>query len=107
MLVGTPCTPDGSGGCQPRSGAQFGGALWALDAASGAMLNNGKPVLLTGDHIRAPAAVDGEWVFVQDDGADLYGLTIDPNVQGDLEPPRAARAPPEVAFCSARRVDRG
>jgi len=78
LLVGTPCTPDGNGSCQTAIGAQFGGALWALDAANGTILNNGKPVLLTGDHIRAPATVDGKWVFVTDAGADLYGLTLDP-----------------------------
>ena len=78
LLVGTPCTPDGGGGCQITIGAQFGGALWALDAGSGTILNAGKPVLLTGDHIRAPATVDGKWVFVTDAGAELYGLTLDP-----------------------------
>ncbi len=81
VLVGTPCTIDNSGGCQPTVGANFGGALWALDAATGALLNNGKPLLLTGDHIRAAPVVDGNWVFVEDDGAGLYGLTIDPNVK--------------------------
>jgi hypothetical protein len=78
LLVGTPCTPDGSGGCQAAIGAQYGGALWALDAANGTILNGRKPVLLTGDHIRAPATVDGQWIFVTDAGADLYGLTLDP-----------------------------
>ena len=78
LLVGTPCTPDGSGGCQTIIGAQFGGALWALDARDGTILNSGKPVLLTADHIRAPATVDGKWVYVTDVSADLYGLTLDP-----------------------------
>ncbi|HEY6235469.1 MAG TPA: hypothetical protein VIW69_10240, partial [Candidatus Elarobacter sp.] len=78
LLVGTPCTPDGSGGCQTIIGAQFGGALWALDARDGTILNGGKPVLLTADHIRAPATVDGKWVYVTDVSADLYGLTLDP-----------------------------
>ncbi|HEV2740596.1 MAG TPA: hypothetical protein VGU66_18695 [Candidatus Elarobacter sp.] len=78
LLVGTPCTPDGSGGCQAIIGAQFGGALWALDARDGTILNSGKPVLRTADHIRAPATVDGKWVYVTDVSADLYGLTLDP-----------------------------
>jgi hypothetical protein len=81
VLAGTPCSFDGSGGCLPTIGATFGGALWALDASTGALLNGGKPVLLTGDHIRVPAVVDGLWVYVQDNGADLYALTLDPNVK--------------------------
>jgi hypothetical protein len=81
VLSGTPCSFDGSGGCLPTLGGTFGGALWALDASTGALLNGGKPVLLTGDHIRVPPVVDGLWVYVQDNGADLYGLTIDANVR--------------------------
>ena len=79
VFVGTPCSSDGNGGCLASIGATFGGALWALDASSGALLNNGKPVLLTSAVIRAPATVDGAWVYVQDTFANLYGLTIDPH----------------------------
>jgi hypothetical protein len=91
VLVGTACTSDGAGGCAPTIGAAFGGALWALDASTGALLNGGKPVLLTADHIRVPPVVDAKWVFVQDNGADLYGLTLDPNFKAIQNSSRATR----------------
>ena len=81
VFAGTPCSSDGAGGCAPAIGNAFGGALWALDAQDGTVLNAGKPVLLTGDQIRAPATVDGNWVFVTDNSANLYGATIDPSVK--------------------------
>ena len=80
LFVGTPCSADGSGGCLATIGAN-GGALWALDARTGQLLGGGKPILHTPDHIRMAPVVDGKWVFVLDDGADLYGLTIDPGVK--------------------------
>ncbi|HEY0381485.1 MAG TPA: hypothetical protein VGC72_04750 [Candidatus Elarobacter sp.] len=91
LLAGTGCTTDGNGGCLASYGATFNGALWALNASTGVMLNNGKPLLITSDHIRAAPVVDGQWVFVQDDAAGLYGLTIDPNVRAiaGLHPLRA------------------
>ena len=84
LFVGTPCSPDGSGGCRATIGAN-GGALWALDARTGALLGGGKPILHTPDHIRMAPVIDGKWVFVIDDNADLYGLTIDSNVKAVAE----------------------
>jgi hypothetical protein len=91
VLAGTACTSDGAGGCTAAIGATFGGALWALDASTGALLNGGKPVLLTADHLRVPPVVDGKWVFVQDDGASLYGLTLDPSVPAIQNSTRVVR----------------
>lgn len=100
VFTGTPCSPDGNGGCGPTITTN-GGALWALDAVSGVLLNNGLPVLLTGSHIRAPAVADGTWVYVQDDGAGLYGLTIDPSVKA-IQARRSAVIPRETWYPSKR-----
>jgi hypothetical protein len=54
------------------------GALWELDASTGNILNNGAPILYTNSSIRAPATIDGNWVYVVDTAGDFYGLTIDP-----------------------------
>ena len=51
-------------------------ALWMLDASTGAILNNGNPILYTNTPIRAPVTIDGDWIYVLDQGGDLYGLTI-------------------------------
>ena len=48
-------------------------------------------MLLTADHLRVPPVVDGEWVFVQDNGASLYGLTLDPSVPAIQNSTRAVR----------------
>ena len=56
-----------------------GGAEWAIDATTGNVLNGGAPILLTNQPIRMPATIDGNWVFVLDNGGNLYGLTIDPS----------------------------
>jgi hypothetical protein len=100
VFVGTPCTSDGNGGCTgttdvvahrasaalvrpkiccapPGSGR---GALWALDATSGAVLNNGLPLVLTNAPLRAPPTIDGNWIYVIDMSGNMYGLTIDPSV---------------------------
>jgi hypothetical protein len=76
VFLGTPCKVDVTEGC---SGQQFGGALWALDASSGAVLNNGRPIFTTPKAIRMGAVVDGDWVFLLDEYGDMYGYTIDPN----------------------------
>ncbi len=101
VFVGTPCMPDGVGGCKgdisqtaiarstsssirkpalccgpPPSG--LGGAVWALDAATGAILNSGMPLFTTPGTLRMPPTIDGNWVFVLDNAGDMYGLTLDP-----------------------------
>jgi hypothetical protein len=105
VFVGTPCAPTGAGGCagsvtaasahrstpvanarkpalccSPPS-ATVGGAIWALDAATGAVLNGGNPLLTTPAVIRMPPTIDGNWLFVIDNGGDMYGLTLDPSVR--------------------------
>jgi hypothetical protein len=98
VFVGTPCYPDSSGGCTGDLGlgtktgqsssrkpliccnppsSNLGGAVWAVDAASGPVLNGGKPILTTPGILRMPPTIDGNWVYVLDNGGDLYGLTID------------------------------
>jgi len=64
------CSPAGSGG----------GAVWALDASTGAVLNGGTPLIITGAALRMPPTIDGNWLYVLDNNGDLYGLTIDQTV---------------------------
>ncbi len=80
VFMGTPCTPNGSGGCGAASGTP-GGALWAVDATTGTVLNNAEPLIITGDNIRMAPSADGLWLYVLDDSGNFYGLTIDPTVQ--------------------------
>ncbi len=54
--------------------------LWAVDATDGNVLNGGAPLLTTANLMRMPPVVDGLWVYVMDQGGNLYGLTIDPKV---------------------------
>jgi len=57
------------------------GALWAVDAASGALLGSGgNPLLVTGDNIRMAPSADGLWIWVCDDSGNLYAYTVDPSV---------------------------
>jgi hypothetical protein len=79
VFIGTPCTSNGNGGC--GSGGAANGAIWAVGAATGSVLNGGKPVLITGDDIRMAPSADGLWVFVLDGSGNLYGLTVDPSVK--------------------------
>ena len=97
VFVGTPCTPDGNGGCSGSAGTTATaavrvrpqiccappgsgrGALWALDASTGAVLNGGKPLIYTNAPLRVPPTIDGNWVFVLDNSGNMYGLTLDPN----------------------------
>jgi len=78
VLSSSPCQLDMSGGCTGTSGT-YGGALWALDASSGAILNGGNPLITTPSAIRMGAVVDGDWLYLFDNNGDLYGLTIDPS----------------------------
>ena len=77
VLLGTPCTQSGNTCGSPGA---LGGAVWALDASSGAVLGGGNPILLTGDHVRMAPTVDGLWMWVLDESGNLYGLTVDPSV---------------------------
>jgi hypothetical protein len=56
------------------------GALYALDASSGALLNGGNPIFTANSSARMGPIVDGDWVWVSDSGGDLYGFTTDPSV---------------------------
>jgi len=89
--MGTPCTPDGNGGCGAPGNVQ--GALWAVDGTTPNVLNGGKPLLITGDNIRMAPTVDGLWIYVMDDSGNLYGLTVDPNVKGTAARPGRRIAP--------------
>jgi len=63
--------------CAPAGSS--GGAVWALDASTGNVLNGGDPLIVTGSPLRTPPTIDGNWIFVLDNGGNLYGLTIDPS----------------------------
>jgi hypothetical protein len=63
------CAPAGTGG----------GALWALDASTGTVLNGGNPLIITPGPIRMAPTIDGNWLYVIDNTGDMYGLTIDPS----------------------------
>jgi len=80
VFVGTPCSPDGRGGCSATATSQSGGAMWAVDATNGAVLNNGKPIVMTGSVIRMAPVIDANWVYVTDNSGHLYGFTTDPSV---------------------------
>lgn len=56
-----------------------GGALWAIDASTGVVLNGGAPLLQTSGPMRVPPTIDGKWIFVLDNSGNMYGLTIDSN----------------------------
>jgi hypothetical protein len=70
---------NGTGGCA-ASGSPIGGALWAVDATVGTVLNGGAPLLITASQLRMAPSADGDWLFVMDDGGNFYGLTIDSTV---------------------------
>lgn len=78
IFSSSPCPADANGGC--TGGGTPGGAIWALDASSGQVLNNGKPLLITPGEIRMEPTVDGNWMYVYDNNGDLYALTLDPSV---------------------------
>jgi hypothetical protein len=79
VFIGTPCTSNGSGGC--GTPGTLNGAVWAVDATTGTVLNGGKPVLITADNIRMAPSADGLWLWVYDDSGNFYGLTVDTTVK--------------------------
>jgi hypothetical protein len=100
VFIGTMCTSSGNG-CSATTATSItrsrgtlrrgpliccapagtsGGALWALDATTGTVLNGGNPLIITGGPIRMPPTIDGDWIFVLDNDGNMYGLTIDPSV---------------------------
>jgi hypothetical protein len=104
VFVGTPCevtpastctgsvTPAGVQTAKPQGArrvpaccaspsSNVGGALWALDAGTGAVLNGGNPIITTPGVLRMPPTIDGNWVFVVDNNGNMYGLTIDPSIK--------------------------
>jgi outer membrane protein assembly factor BamB len=50
--------------------------VWALDGSTGTILNSGNPIMTTGTLMRMPPVVDGKWMYVLDQGGNLYGYTI-------------------------------
>jgi hypothetical protein len=98
VFVGSICTSTATGcsattsstSARPRSGGNkpliccappgnSGGALWALDASTGTVLNGGNPLIITNGPLRMAPTIDGNWIFVLDNKGNLYGLTIDPS----------------------------
>jgi hypothetical protein len=80
-----------------------GGALWAIDASSGAILNGGQPVLTTPGRIRMAPVVSGNWLWLFDNGGDLYGMTLDANVPAIPNRTLAENRPNRSAYRRFRR----
>jgi hypothetical protein len=78
VFMGTPCTSNSNGGCGSPGIAN--GAVWAVDATTGALLGGGNPLLVTPDSVLMAPTVDGQWVYVLDNSGNLYALTIDPSI---------------------------
>jgi hypothetical protein len=95
VFIGTPCQADGGGGC--RGGGAIGGAVWAVDTATGGLLNGGKPGLITADNIRLAPSADGHWLSVLHGSGNLTGLTIDPSVKAAAAIP-GRRLPSRLRF---------
>jgi len=97
VVVGTICSASGDG-CAPTTSSiqqrqlasqrlpqiccapagSVGGAIWALDASTGTVLNGGTPLLLTQGVMRMPATIDGWWMYIIDNAGHLYAFTLDP-----------------------------
>jgi hypothetical protein len=86
LLSGTSCNPDARGGCA-GTGSNVGGAVWLEDAVTGTVLNAGLPLVRTPNDVRMAPVVDGDWVYVVDNGGYLYGYTIDPSYKSVPPPP--------------------
>jgi hypothetical protein len=98
VFIGTDCTPAGNGCAAATASAvsrhaqttvrkpliccappgNSGGAVWAIDASTGTVLNGGNPIITTSAPLRMPPTIDGDWLFVLDNGGDMYALTLDP-----------------------------
>jgi hypothetical protein len=109
VFVGTDCTPSGDGCAQQMAVAKSrqaqssvrkpliccagpgadGGAVWAIDASTGTVLNGGNPIITTPGTLRVPPTIDGDWIFVMDNAGDMYGLTIDPHFAAINSKPHA------------------
>jgi hypothetical protein len=79
VFIGTACTANSSGGCGTPT-STVNGALWAVDASAGTVLNGGNPLLTTADDIRMAPSADAKWLWVTDKSGNLYGMTVDPTV---------------------------
>jgi hypothetical protein len=95
VFMATPCSPDTSGGCTGTG--TVGGALWAVDATTGNVLAGGEPLLITPAEIWMAPSVDGDWVFVIDNSANFYALTIDPTVPA-IKRKAGLRVPPRWVY---------
>ena len=114
VFIGTICTPSGNSCSATTTAASLrattsavrkpliccaptgtgGGALWALDASTGAVLNGGNPLIITVGALRVPPTIDGKWIFVLDDDGNMYGLTVDstvPAIQTKMRQPSSRR----------------
>jgi outer membrane protein assembly factor BamB len=82
VFMGTACTPDSTNTiCTTPSASNEQGAVWAVNAANGTVLNGGNPVLITGGPVKMAPVVDGDNVYVVDNNGELYGLSIDSDLQ--------------------------
>jgi hypothetical protein len=97
LLSGTSCNFDAQGGCAGY-GADVGGAVWLEDATTGAVLDGGLPLVRTPNDVRMAPVVDGNWVYVLDNGGNLYGFT--------LGLPRRRVRPPALAAPDRRSLVR-
>jgi hypothetical protein len=96
VFMATPCVANGNGGCA-ASGSPVGGALWAVDATVGTVLNGGEPLLITASQLRMAPSADGDWLFLIDDGGNFYGLTIDSTIPA-IRPKAGRRVVPRYVY---------
>jgi hypothetical protein len=80
VFMGTPCTPNSSNTGCASPGSTIAGALWAVDANTGTVLNGSNPLVVTADRIWMPPTVDGDWMWLVDNSGNLYAFTIDTSV---------------------------
>jgi outer membrane protein assembly factor BamB len=80
-----------------------GGALWAIDASSGAILNGGQPILTTPERLRMAPVVSGNWLWLFDNGGDLYAMTLDANVRAIRNDTMVEHRPKRSSYRRFRR----